>query len=116
MDANRFPYGIGIEYDGRLISDNNLEVVTIPHTHTRCLPAAEKCPTHSRKPTTRLFPNFSRRAISMNTQRELSSMYIRQKTSQTPITPVKSGLRLKKSKDYPLPADELCGLLHLIDL
>lgn len=34
MDANRFPYGIGIEYDGRLISDNDLEVVTIPaHTY-----------------------------------------------------------------------------------
>lgn len=29
MDAKQFPYGIGVEYDGRKI-DDDLEVVTIP--------------------------------------------------------------------------------------
>lgn len=34
MDANRFPYGIGVEYDGRPLSDDSLEVVDIPaHTY-----------------------------------------------------------------------------------
>ena len=34
MDANKFPYGIGVEYDGRPLSDDSLEVVDIPaHTY-----------------------------------------------------------------------------------
>lgn len=33
MDANHFPYGIGVEYDGRSISDKDLEVFSIP-AHT----------------------------------------------------------------------------------
>jgi len=34
MNANVFPYGIGVEYDGRPITDKDLEVVTIPaHTY-----------------------------------------------------------------------------------
>ena len=33
LDANRFPYGIGVEYDGRKV-DDDLEIVTIPaHTY-----------------------------------------------------------------------------------
>lgn len=33
LDAKRFPYGIGVEYDGRDV-DDDLEVVTIPaHTY-----------------------------------------------------------------------------------
>ena len=32
MEANRFPYGIGVEYDGRPLADDNLEVVEIPET------------------------------------------------------------------------------------
>lgn len=30
MEANKFPYGIGVEYDGRPLADDNLEVVEIP--------------------------------------------------------------------------------------
>ena len=33
LDAKRFPYGIGVEYDGRRV-DDDLEIVTIPaHTY-----------------------------------------------------------------------------------
>ncbi len=31
-EANKFPYGIGVEYDGRPISDDSLEVVDIPES------------------------------------------------------------------------------------
>lgn len=30
MEANKFPYGIGVEYDGRPLADSSLEVVEIP--------------------------------------------------------------------------------------
>lgn len=30
MEANKFPYGIGVEYDGRPLADGSLEVVEIP--------------------------------------------------------------------------------------
>ncbi|MGN0640084.1 MAG: effector binding domain-containing protein [Oscillospiraceae bacterium] len=30
MEANKFPYGIGVEYDGRPLADDSLEVVEIP--------------------------------------------------------------------------------------
>ena len=34
LDGNRMPYGIGVEYDGRPMTDGDLEVVTIPaHTY-----------------------------------------------------------------------------------
>lgn len=34
MEASRFPYGIGVEYDGRTITHDDLEVVKIPaHTY-----------------------------------------------------------------------------------
>lgn len=34
MDADHFPYGIGVEYDGREVPDDDLTVVTIPaHTY-----------------------------------------------------------------------------------
>lgn len=34
LDANHFPYGIGVEYDGRPVADEDLEVVEIPaHTY-----------------------------------------------------------------------------------
>ncbi len=34
LDADHFPYGIGIEYDGRAVEDKSLELVTIPaHTY-----------------------------------------------------------------------------------
>ncbi|MGN0537688.1 MAG: effector binding domain-containing protein [Acutalibacteraceae bacterium] len=34
MEASKFPYGIGVEYDGRPIEDKELEVVEIPaHTY-----------------------------------------------------------------------------------
>jgi len=33
-DANHFPYGIGVEYDGRPVADQDLELITIPaHTY-----------------------------------------------------------------------------------
>lgn len=32
MEANKFPYGIGVEYDGRPITDDSLEVVEIPES------------------------------------------------------------------------------------
>ncbi len=32
MEANRFPYGIGVEYDGRPLADDSLEVVDIPES------------------------------------------------------------------------------------
>lgn len=31
-EANKFPYGIGVEYDGRPISDDSLEVVDMPES------------------------------------------------------------------------------------
>ena len=34
MEANHFPYGIGVEYDGRPVIDDDLEIVEIPaHTY-----------------------------------------------------------------------------------
>ena len=37
LNAKQFPYGIGVEYDGRPI-DDDLEVGTIPaHTYARCV-------------------------------------------------------------------------------
>ncbi|MDD6295717.1 MAG: effector binding domain-containing protein [Treponema sp.] len=33
MNGNKFPYGIGVEYDGREIKDADLEIVEIP-AHT----------------------------------------------------------------------------------
>lgn len=34
LQANQFPYGIGVEYDGRPLSDDSLEVIDIPaHTY-----------------------------------------------------------------------------------
>ena len=32
MEANKFPYGIGVEYDGRPITDEGLEVVDVPES------------------------------------------------------------------------------------
>lgn len=32
MEANKFPYGIGVEYDGRPLTDDSLEVVDIPES------------------------------------------------------------------------------------
>lgn len=32
MEANKFPYGIGVEYDGRPLADDSLEVVDIPES------------------------------------------------------------------------------------
>ena len=33
LNGNKFPYGIGVEYDGREVRDENLEIVEIP-SHT----------------------------------------------------------------------------------
>lgn len=34
MESHRFPYGIGVEYDGRPVKDDDLEILTIPaHTY-----------------------------------------------------------------------------------
>ena len=42
LDAKRFPYGIGVEYDGRDV-DDDLEVVTIPaHTYAVFTSRADK--------------------------------------------------------------------------
>lgn len=30
MEALQFPYGIGVEYDGRAVSDDDLEIIEIP--------------------------------------------------------------------------------------
>lgn len=44
MEANRFPYGIGVEYDGRPLADNSLEIVEIPANTYAVFPCRGKMP------------------------------------------------------------------------
>lgn len=79
LDAKRFPYGIGVEYDGRDV-DDDLEVVTIPaHTYA-VFKAGAKCPMHSSRPTTASLPSSSPRARSMNTPKVWNLRSILRKT------------------------------------
>lgn len=63
-EANKFPYGIGVEYDGRPISDDSLEVVDIPESTFvvfECRGKMPECFTDTyKKIVTEFFPQNSR--------------------------------------------------------
>ena len=93
LNGNKFPYGIGVEYDGREIKDADLEIVEIP-AHTF---AVFTCKGKCQKPLTRFIKkscrSFSLKAQNMNTAGVLNWKFIRHRIFQTRTTPAKSGLR-----------------------
>ena len=64
LDGNRFPYGIGVEYDGRPMEDEDLEIVTIPAYTYAVFPCRGRMPKSFQdtyhKIVTEFFPQSAR--------------------------------------------------------
>lgn len=76
LDAKRFPYGIGVEYDGRKV-DDDLEIVTIPANTYAVFTSKGKMPdafieTYHRI-VTEFFPQTSRYEYAENVEFEVYS-------------------------------------------
>ena len=76
LDAKQFPYGIGVEYDGRRI-DDNLEIVTIPANTYAVFTSKGKMPdafidTYNRI-VTEFFPQSSQYEYAENVEFEVYS-------------------------------------------
>ena len=92
LNAKHFPYGIGVEYDGRKV-DDDLEVVTIPaHTYA-VFTSKGKCPMHLSKPTIESSQNFFHKAHSMSMLKMWSLRCILPQMFQIQIISVRFGLR-----------------------
>ena len=64
LDGNQFPYGIGVEYDGRPMEDEDLEIVTIPAYTYAVFPCRGRMPKSFQdtyhKIVTEFFPQSAR--------------------------------------------------------
>lgn len=58
MEASRFPYGIGVEYDGRAVKDTDLEVIRIPAYTYAVFPCRGKMPDAFRETYGRIVSEF----------------------------------------------------------
>ena len=89
LNAKQFPYGIGVEYDGRKV-DDDLEIVTISANTYAVFTSKGKMPDAF---IIRSSQNFSRRAHSMNMRRMWSLRFTHHRMSQIRITSARSGSR-----------------------
>ena len=76
LDAKRFPYGIGVEYDGRVV-DDDLEIITIPASTFAVFTSRGKMPdafveTYHRI-VTEFFPQSAQYEYAENTEIEVYS-------------------------------------------
>ena len=75
MDGSHFPYGIGVEYDGRPVTDKDLEVITIPAQTFAVFTCKGKMPdsfqeTYS-KIVTEFFPQSTQYEYNCSTELEV---------------------------------------------
>lgn len=93
LNGNKFPYGIGVEYDGGKLKMQILKLLKFLLTLLRFLLAKKKC----QKPLTRFIKkscrSFSLKAQNMNTAGVLNWKFIRHRIFQTQTIPAKSGFR-----------------------
>ena len=93
LNGNKFPYGIGVEYDGREIKDADLEIVEIPAHTFAVFTCRGKMPEAFNQIYKKIVSEFFPQSTKYDTAGVLNWKFIRHRIFQTLTIPAKSGLR-----------------------